>query len=188
MQRVLAYFLRLSHRPVIIGPLTRAELNYVLTTAVKETQNIYFSNLWQQLTTSQMITAASLAQLAPFIDKDGLIRVGGRLRYSALSEDAKHPFLLPNSAHITQLLIRHYHLSSFMVDRLSMMSHMFWIISGRDAIRRFIIFSCVTCSRHRASSTVNGRSSVYPCSTTSPFPTCGYGLRRDFRHQRTSPS
>ncbi|XP_029346336.1 uncharacterized protein LOC115034258 [Acyrthosiphon pisum] len=30
-----------------------------------------------------------------------------------------------------------------------MMSHKFWIISGRDAIRRFIFF-CVTCSRHKA--------------------------------------
>jgi len=152
MQRVLAYCFRFSHRPALAGPLTRAELNYVLTTAVKETQRIYFSNLWKQLTTSQIITPASLAQLAPFIDKDGLIRVGGRLRYSALSEDAKHPILLPHSAHVTQLLIRHYHLSFLHGGPklvLSMMSHKFWIISGRDAIRRFI-FSCVRCSRHRA--------------------------------------
>ncbi|CAI6369436.1 unnamed protein product [Macrosiphum euphorbiae] len=103
MQRVLAYCIRFSprsrHRPVLTGPLTRAELNYVLIIAVKETQKIYFSNLWKQLTTSQMITPASLAQLAPFVDNDGLIRVGGRLRYSALNEDAKHPILLPHSAH-----------------------------------------------------------------------------------------
>ncbi|XP_060871366.1 uncharacterized protein LOC132945610 [Metopolophium dirhodum] len=113
MQRVLAYCLRFSsrsrHRSVLAGPLTRAELNNVLIIAIKETQRVYFSDLWKQLTTSQMITPASLAQLAPFVDNDGLIRVGGRLRYSALTEDAKHPILLPHSAHVTKLLIRHYH-------------------------------------------------------------------------------
>ncbi|XP_022164862.1 uncharacterized protein LOC111029924 [Myzus persicae] len=152
MQGVLAYCFHFSRRPVLTGPLTRAESDHVLTTAVRETQRIYFSSLRKQLTTSQMITPASLAQLAPFFDNDGLIRVGGRLRYSALSEDVKHPILLPHSAHVTQLLIRHYHLSFLHGGPklvLSMMSHKFWIISGRDAIRRFI-FSCVTCSRHKA--------------------------------------
>jgi len=84
-----------------------------------------------------MITPASLAQLALFIDNDGPIRVGGRFRYSALNEDAKHPIHLPHSAHVTKLLIRHYHLSFLYGGPklvLSMMSHKFWIISGRDVI------------------------------------------------------
>jgi len=156
MQRVLAYCLRFSHQarhlPVLTGPLTRAELNYVLIIAVKVTQRIYFYNLWKQLTTSQIITPPSLTQLAPFVNNDGLIRVGGRLRYSALSKDAKHPILLLHSVHVTQLLIHHYHLSFLHGGPklvLSTMSHKFWIMSGRDAIRRFI-FSCVTCSRHKA--------------------------------------
>ncbi|XP_008183572.1 uncharacterized protein LOC103309580 [Acyrthosiphon pisum] len=71
MQRVLAYCLcfspRSRHRPVVTGLLTRVELNHVLTTAVKETQRIFFSNLWKQLTTSQIITPPPLALNLPHL-------------------------------------------------------------------------------------------------------------------------
>lgn len=38
--------------------------------------------------------ASSLVMLNPYLDGDGLLRVGGRLRKSDLSEDAKHPIIL----------------------------------------------------------------------------------------------
>jgi len=97
MQQVLAYYIRFSprarHQPVLTEPHARAELNYVLSIDVKETQRIYFFNFSKQLVSSQMITSESLAQIAPFVDNDGLICVGGRLK-------SKHPILLPLSAHM----------------------------------------------------------------------------------------
>ena len=36
-------------------------------------------------------------------------RVGGRLRQSGLEEAAKHPILLPEKGHITNLIIRWCH-------------------------------------------------------------------------------
>ena len=39
--------------------------------------------------------SSSLYQLDPFIDDNGLLRVGGRLEKSKLNRDTVHPVLLP---------------------------------------------------------------------------------------------
>ncbi|XP_062541974.1 uncharacterized protein LOC134209973 [Armigeres subalbatus] len=51
----------------------------------------------------------NLSNLAPFVAKDGLIRVGGRLKYSAIPFDGKHQVLLPEKHHLTTILIRRLH-------------------------------------------------------------------------------
>ncbi|GFU98883.1 DUF5641 domain-containing protein [Trichonephila clavipes] len=45
-----------------------------------------------------------LAALCPFIDEDGLIRVGGRLQNAQLQYDAKHPIILPNRHKLSSLI------------------------------------------------------------------------------------
>ncbi|XP_060871376.1 uncharacterized protein LOC132945621 [Metopolophium dirhodum] len=157
MLRVLSYILRyLCHRlrrqPVRVGPITFTERERSLSIAVQRTQQVYFSDLRKMLKNESMISPPSLAQLAPYVDEKGIIRVGGRLRFASASQDAKHPILLPRSSHLTELIIRHYHLSflhggSKLVP--SMLSQKFWILSGRAAVRR-VIFSCVPCTRHKA--------------------------------------
>lgn len=42
-----------------------------------------------------MKKASSLYQLDPFLDANGIIRVGGRIKRSSLSYGAKHPIVLP---------------------------------------------------------------------------------------------
>ncbi|XP_008180804.1 uncharacterized protein LOC103308715 [Acyrthosiphon pisum] len=89
---------------------------------------------------------------APYVDEKGVIRVGGRLHFSSAGHDAKHPMLLPRSSHLTELIIRHYHLSLLHGGSrliLSMLNQKYWILSGRAAVRR-AIFSCVPCTRHKA--------------------------------------
>ncbi|CAI6347553.1 unnamed protein product [Macrosiphum euphorbiae] len=157
MLRVLSYVSRfLSHRlrrqPIRVGPITFSERERSLSIAVQRTQQYYFSDLVKTLKNKSTITPPSLAQLAPYIDDNNIVRVGGRLRFSDASYDAKHPILLPRSSHLTDLVIRHYHLSflhggSKLV--LSMLNQKYWILSGRAAVRR-VIFSCVPCTRHKA--------------------------------------
>ncbi|XP_062539152.1 uncharacterized protein LOC134207451 [Armigeres subalbatus] len=50
-----------------------------------------------------------LSNLAPFLDDDGLIRVGGRLKYSVIPYEGKHQVLLPERHHVTTTLIRKLH-------------------------------------------------------------------------------
>lgn len=156
MQRVLAYVFRFFHRlrrqPLRIGPVTLPEYDNILLIAIQQTQRQYFPNLLRQLNNSSIVTPPSLAQLAPFVDYRGIVRVGGRLRFSSLNHDAKHPILLPRTSHLTRLIILHYHLSFLHGGPkliLSMLALKYWILSGRAAVRQ-CIFSCVPCTRNKA--------------------------------------
>ena len=47
--------------------------------------------------------------LSPFMDSDGLWRVGGRLRNAFIPFDNKHPVILPKEAGLARLMVDHYH-------------------------------------------------------------------------------
>lgn len=157
MQRTLAYVVRFAdscrRKTVERGPLTRTELNHVMFIATRLTQDCYWSELRRQLSkASSPVTPSSLAQLSPFIDPEGLIRVGGRLRFSLLTEEAKHPILLPKTAYLTRLIITHYHLNLLHAGPklvMAMVQRKYWIVSGRAVIRQ-VTHSCVRCVRQRA--------------------------------------
>ena len=42
-----------------------------------------------------LLKASSLYKLDPFLDRDGLICVGGRIRRANVSIDRKHPVIIP---------------------------------------------------------------------------------------------
>jgi len=158
LQRVLAYSLRfvdrvVLKRPTNINVIMPDELERATRLAVRVTQRKYFFELLKQLSDpNRVVTPPTLAHLAPFLDHSGLIRVGGRLQRSMLTEDAKHPLLLPKESHVTSLLITAFHRRLLHAGPkliLAMLRQQFWIVSGREAVRR-IIFKCITCTRHKA--------------------------------------
>ncbi|XP_060845438.1 uncharacterized protein LOC132925023 [Rhopalosiphum padi] len=155
MQRVLAYcfrFARRRHIPKSSGPITRMEYDRALSAAILCTQLTHLSGLHKQIKNQDSITPTTTAQLAPFIDEKGIIRVGGRLKRALLDEDAKHPILLPQKTHLTELIIRHYHHVSLHGGSrlvLAMIHQKFWIISGRTAVRNFT-YSCIPCTKFRS--------------------------------------
>ncbi|XP_057684651.1 uncharacterized protein LOC130910980 [Corythoichthys intestinalis] len=53
--------------------------------------------------------SSSLWKLNPILDKDGLLRVGGRITQSELGIDITNPLIIPARHHFAMLLIRHYH-------------------------------------------------------------------------------
>ncbi len=56
-----------------------------------------------------MKKTSSLYRLDPFLDKQGVLRVGGRLTNANTPFNVKHPIILPRKGHIMALVIRHYH-------------------------------------------------------------------------------
>jgi len=154
MQRVSSfvfrYLGRLRRKPVCSGPLMLSEREAALSAMIRQTQRYYFLDLLNMLKKQSTILPPSLAQLAPYVDEAGILRVGGRLRFSIVHHDLKYPILLPRSSHLTNLsLIRHYH-SSYLHGGpkliLSMLNRKFFIVSGRAAVR-LVIFACVPCTR-----------------------------------------
>ncbi|XP_062538295.1 uncharacterized protein LOC134206587 [Armigeres subalbatus] len=89
------------------------------------------------------------ASLQPFIDNEGLLRVGGRLHNSKLPFDAKHQLLLPQKHRITEMLIKKYHeerLHEGQTGLLAAIRQKFWLTNARSVIRK-VIHNCVKCFR-----------------------------------------
>jgi len=62
---------------------------------------------------SSLPRSSPLSRLSPFIDSEGLLRLGGRLGGSLLSDQVKHPYILPRRSHLSTLLIDHAHRRTF---------------------------------------------------------------------------
>ena len=100
---------------------------------------------------SGVLTRSNVYRLDPFMDRNGLIRVGGRLRNAKLDYNMKHPVLLPKKVHITNLVIRSTHeklLHSGRNHVLSELREKYWVVHGNSAVRR-VLYSCVTCRKLR---------------------------------------
>ena len=80
---------------------------------------------------------------------DGILRVGGRLKNAPVAYDVKHPIILPNDSHYTELIIREHHKRvghSGMGHTWSSLRECDWIIRGGTTVRR-ILGKCVLCKK-----------------------------------------
>lgn len=120
----------------------------------------------------QLPDKSPLAQLDAFVDPDGLIRVGGRLKLSSISSDEKHPILLPRDSHITPLIIAECHKKVGHSGRTFTMNKVreegYWIISLNKAVTSFV-HRCVVCRKLRASTSVQKMANL-PKDRTEPSP------------------
>lgn len=95
-----------------------------------------------------------LYKLDPFVDGDGLLRIGGRIHHAAIPPEVKHPLILPKSSHVTDLIVRHFHSKighhqGRGITHNAIRQAGYWIIDGRSSVVR-IISKCVTCRRLRS--------------------------------------
>ena len=74
-----------------------------------EVQNDDASREFAKRRNLSMKKTSSLYRLDPFLDKDGILRVGDRIRNALVSYEIKHPVILPSKGHITALLVRYHH-------------------------------------------------------------------------------
>ncbi|KAJ8962292.1 hypothetical protein NQ318_018271, partial [Aromia moschata] len=118
-----------------IGPLSPIELETALTTLVKLVQAESFSHELNNLKNKGTVDNKSkFLKLNPFIDDTGLIRVGGRIRYSNFALGKKHPLVLPEKHELSKLLVEHTHKKLLHAGPQSVLCSLrerYWIISGR---------------------------------------------------------
>ncbi|XP_071056931.1 uncharacterized protein [Onthophagus taurus] len=94
--RVTAWYKRFFHKVKTNSKfsdiLSPDELNDSLMFWVRECQQLHFSDEIQILTDGRVVPrSSSLFRLSPFIDDKGFLRVTGRLRFSNLDWNEKHP-------------------------------------------------------------------------------------------------
>ncbi|XP_062699493.1 uncharacterized protein LOC134284534 [Aedes albopictus] len=130
--------------------LSVAELHHARTALVKLVQAETFPDDLQRLKKGFMVSSKSpLRLLSPFLDADGLIRVGGRLRLADTPYDVKHQIVLPGFHTFTRLLLKFHHrklVHGGIQMTLAVVRDEFWPLNGRKAVRS-AIRSCYECSR-----------------------------------------
>ena len=90
--------------------LSTQDLVQARTCCVKMVQHISYAQEMKDLMEHQELAAtSSLKTLHPFIDQEGLLRVGGRLQLSTLPYQAMHQMILPPNHHFTKLVVSAEH-------------------------------------------------------------------------------
>jgi len=118
-------------------------------------QALYYEKETKQISENNLVDkTSSLRSLNPFLDAEGILRVGGRLENAQLlNHDQKHPMILPYKSHITELIIRYAHHETLHGGNqltLSYIRQEFWIPQAKKKVRQ-IIRQCTICIRFRAS-------------------------------------
>lgn len=133
-------------------PLTAAEIKDAELYWVKVSQSVSFGEEIANLRDGKEISASSrLALLHPFLDDDDVLRLQGRLQEADVSEDTKHPAILPNDHRFTELLAAdtHHRLSHSGVDcMLADLRQRFWVLRARQLCKK-VVHRCRVCQRFR---------------------------------------
>lgn len=139
----------------ITGALTIRELSRATSKLFLISQKeCLFDELCDLKCNNRVSNKSQIRNLSPFIDRDGLIRVGGRISYSDFPYEKKHPIVLPKNHHLTKLIFQEYHLTLLHAGP-SLLLHTirdkFWPVGGKN-IAKQTVRQCVTCVRHQGKS------------------------------------
>ena len=121
-----------------------------------------------------------------FVDENGLLRVGGRVKKSAFDYADKHPVILPKDSVAVQRILEHHHLLVHHGGRPatinSIRSHGFWVVAVNIRVKT-LIFNCVKCRRLRGRLGEQKMADL-PAERTSsvaPFTYCGVDIFGPFK-------
>lgn len=148
--RIIARCLRWRKKKIQTRTLQISELKEANLRILNLIQQHCFSMEINKLQRTEELPAKSkLLCLAPFLDSQGLLCVGGRLKNINLSENQRHPILLPKSHHVTKLIIERAHYDGFhagIQTTLYQIRQNYWLIDGRNQVRK-VIRNCIRCAR-----------------------------------------
>jgi hypothetical protein len=90
--------------------LKALDLKTTLYACIHMVQHVIYHGEITDLKSSQEVRKNNeLYSLYPFLDKHGMLRVGGRLKNSLLPYENWHQVILPSRHHLTELIIRTEH-------------------------------------------------------------------------------
>ena len=125
------------------GNLLRVEFEEGLLLCIKAVQAHHFPET--------AFVQKRFADLNPFLDQEGIWRVGGRLRHSLLPHAQKYPILLPHDSHFSALLVDYHHtiyLHPGPNTLQAVIQTKYWIPSLRRLIRHQG-FKCLKCYKSK---------------------------------------
>ncbi|GFT14892.1 integrase catalytic domain-containing protein [Trichonephila clavipes] len=154
--RIFSYVLRFSNNVnkrnlTLSGPLSATDIDQAETKLIRMVQDQVFLAEINSLQSKGVVSPNSkLRNLNPFIDSDGLLRVGGRLSNSDLPYVNKHPAILPGNHNLTVQIIIHFHRKNLHTGASSLLyvREKFWPLNGRSLCRK-VVHECLVCFKSR---------------------------------------
>lgn len=125
--------------------------------------------------------AGSLKKLNPFIDENGILRVGGRLSNAQEEVSFRHPAIVPKGTVCTRRLIEWHHQKIAHRGKHTTVStlreHGWWIINSGKEVGA-VVFKCVRCKwlRGRFVDQIMANLPISRLSIEPPFTYCGVDL------------
>ena len=128
--------------------ITDEEITNTVNFIIMSCQNEHFPGETNALLNDDVITNQMLISLDPSLDDNMLLCVGGRLTRSTINYYERHPIILPKEAHLSHLIIKHYHEKAEHQGRCLTISTIrcngFYII-GISRLVASLTFRCVIC-------------------------------------------
>ena len=132
----------------LVGPLASPELSQADLKWIHNTQQTVFAKEIANIQSSQN-RLPLVRQLKLFLDSNNLLRFGGRIHNTPLSELTRFPYLLPPRHHFTILVIQNAHvvqLHSGVNATLTTLCQKYWIPSARQRMKS-ILRQCIVCKK-----------------------------------------
>ncbi|XP_062542310.1 uncharacterized protein LOC134210279 [Armigeres subalbatus] len=143
----------LAHLPSVLCGLTKEEFQRAEVFLWKQTQLEGFAEEISALSKNISVKKTSnLYKLTPMLDKDGVLRMGGRMELSGeISIDKRFPIILPRKHAATEKVIQFYHEKFGHANRETVTNELrqrFWIPNIRATVRK-VMNECVWCRVNR---------------------------------------
>ncbi len=133
--------------------LSLEELEMAKDVVFKDIQWSAFSDELHTLSKGRTLSTDNrLSALSPFVDSNGLLRVGGRLKKVQISPATKYPIILPRTHKATKALVEWVHRRNGHVGPdhvLSILREEYWVLSGRVVINQ-VVNRCFFCRVRKA--------------------------------------
>lgn len=154
-QAISADELKLNVRKYVSFP-TDEELSESIKTFIRREQQLAYPHecahfeKYGNENPKEFPEKSKLINVTPLIDKDGIIRVGGRIKLAELPFNTKHPVIVPPHSRLSRALILEAHRATSHGGNQSMITYIrsnYWIPKLRAELKNFTR-RCTECTRH----------------------------------------
>ncbi|XP_041988227.1 uncharacterized protein LOC121739739 isoform X1 [Aricia agestis] len=159
--------------------LTASNIEDAFKLIIKTVQKFEFFEEISSLKKHRVLKSNSrLLNLNPYLDKDDILIVGGRLENTILRYSAKHPILLPTSSRLTELIIDQAHRTTLHGGpklTLAYIRDTYWIVSGVRAVKSQLR-NCIKCRRFSQTTKHQIMADLPPSRVTPARPFLNVGV------------
>ena len=162
--------------------ITVAAMQQAESIMIRAVQAIHFDEEIKVLTSANQESAPNkdlaikkssiLFKLDPFVDASGILRAGGRLKFSEMPEFVKFPIIVPGKSHIANLIVKHCHEQVNHQGRGMTINEVrscgYWIVGGSSAVASHIL-KCVKCRKIRGV-VEDQKMADFPLDRSEPAP------------------